>query len=77
MRWEDAYEIKLSKNSRGESVYDIFRKGTDRMLWADIPVDKIDGFLKWVVTLSDQIVTEQMDELFSAGVDSETPDKVQ
>lgn len=65
MKWQDAYDIRAAKNIRCENVYDIYRKGTEHMLWADIPVDKIDEFLKDMVAISERVIQQQMDELFS------------
>ena len=65
MKWEHAYDIRPSLNIRGEKVYDIYRKGTEEMIWADIPVAKIDEFLKDMVSISDRAVKEELDKLFT------------
>lgn len=65
MNWERAYDIRASKNARGENVYDIYRKGTEDMVWADIPVKDIDIFLKRAVAMSEQVAQEYFDKLFS------------
>ena len=65
MRWEDAYDIRPSVNTRGEKTYDIFRKDTEDMLWSDIPVDNIDNFLKGLVAISELAAREEVDNLLS------------
>lgn len=65
MNWERAYDIKASMNVRGENVYDVYRKGTQEMLWADIPVEKIDEFLKGMVRISEIAAAEELDALFT------------
>lgn len=69
MNWEDAYDLRPSKNVRGENVYDIYRKGTENMLWADIPVDQIEDFLKVMVDFANRVITQQMDDIFSENPD--------
>lgn len=64
MNWESAYDIRASKNVRGENVYDIYRKGTEEMLWADIPVEKIDQFLKGMVGIAERAAEDELDALF-------------
>lgn len=66
MKWEQVYDIRASTNIRGENVYDVYRKDTDDMIWADIPVEQIDKFLKGAVDLSERVITEQMDDILSS-----------
>jgi hypothetical protein len=73
VRWEDAFDIKASKNVRGENVYDIYRKGTNEMLWADIPVAEVDEFLKGMIGIVDKVAAEEFDNLFGVSGDAETP----
>lgn len=65
LNWQDVFEIRASQNVRRENVYDVYKKGTNDMIWADIPVDKIDEMMKWLAGFADKIITKDMDELFS------------
>lgn len=64
MRWEDAYDIRPSTNTRGENTYDVYFKDSDTMLAADIPAKEIDKFLGDMVKMADRVVTQDIDKLF-------------
>ena len=46
MKWDDSFDARPSKNVRGEDVFDIFRKDTEEMIYADIPVDSLNEIKK-------------------------------
>ena len=75
MKWENAYDIRASKNSRGENVYDVYRKDTEDMIWADVPVADIDTFLSGLVDISNKAATEELDSLFEMDNDEAKEDK--
>jgi len=74
MKWQDAWDIKPSKNVRGEDVYDIFRKDTNDMIWADIPAKDIDKFLGALVSQSEYYANQELDALFTVEEKQEAPE---
>lgn len=74
MKWENAYDIRASKNSRGENVYDVYKKDTEEMIWADIPVVDIDAFLSGMVDIVDRVATEEFDKMFSGSEEEDKQD---
>lgn len=65
VRWEDAFDAIESKNSRGEKVYDIFRKGTQDMLWADIPENKLEDFKKVMTDYAERILSQDLEDILT------------
>ena len=64
MKWQDAYDARPSKNSRGEDVFDIYRKDTEQMIWADIPVEGLEEFMAGMVDISNKAAADELDKLF-------------
>ncbi len=69
--WKDAFDIKPSKNTRGEDTYDVYRKGTDVMIAADVLATEVDKFLEEMVKMGDRHATEELEALL--GNDTPTP----
>lgn len=65
MKWQDIYDAKPSKNSRGEDVFDIYRKGEEQPIWVDILSDSLETFMKGMMDISDRAAQEEFDALFS------------
>lgn len=64
MKWQDAYDARPSKNSRGEDVFDIYRKDTDQMIWADIPPEGLDEFMVGMANISNKVASDEFDKIF-------------
>jgi hypothetical protein len=64
MRWEDLYTIVEGLNPRGEPVFDVYVKDTDNMMWANIPVDDIEEFMKGVLSIIEKVAEEEFDKMF-------------
>lgn len=65
MKWQDAYEARPSKNIRGENVFDIFRKGTEDMIWADIPEEELEGFMTEMVKIVEKAASDELETLLT------------
>lgn len=61
MRWQDAFDIKPTKNVRGENTYDVYRKDSEEMLASDIPAKEIDEFLLGLMRFLKRIAEEELE----------------
>ena len=64
MKWQDAYDARPSKNSRGEDVFDIYRKDTEDAIWVDILPDNLEEFMRGLLGISERAAEEEFDKLF-------------
>jgi hypothetical protein len=65
MKWEDCFEARPSTNVRGENVFDIFRKGTEEMIYSDIPVNSIEAIKKQMSDLLDYVAREELEAVLT------------
>lgn len=77
LNWKDAFDIKPSKNTRGEDTYDVYRKGTDVMIAADVLASEIDDFLKGMMQMSERIATEELEAMLGNEIPSPSKEPAQ
>ena len=64
LKWEDQFDVKESKNSRGEVVFDIYRKGTDYMIWSDVAnMQEVENVCKGMCALMEVVAADEMERL--------------
>lgn len=68
MKWEDCFEARPSTNVRGENVFDIFRKGTEEMIYSDIPVNSIEAIKKQMSDLLDYVAREELEAVLTGEI---------
>lgn len=72
-KWQDAFDIKPSKNLRGEDTFDVYRKDSDVMLAADVLASEIDKFLEGMAKVSERYAIEELEAVL--GNDTTEPSK--
>lgn len=63
LKWEDAFEVKPSKNTRGEDTFDVYRKGTEEMIAAAVLKENIDKFLDDLAKIVSRVATEELEAM--------------
>lgn len=65
MKWDDAFEARPSKNVRQEDVFDIYRKGTEEMIYSDIPPNSLEDIKKQMSDLLDHVAREELEAVLT------------
>lgn len=76
-KWEDAFEVRQSKNTRGEDTFDVYRKGTEEMIAADVRKEDIEEFLQGLARFVHRVATEELEEMLGNEVPKPSTEPVE